>query len=162
MSRTTLRAAFAVSVLVLLFTASTRAHGSRAFMVALQGHANPVPTEDPCVLVNTETASGFAPGTGAVAWESREVVNLCAGPDGADIRGEFTITAANGDRLSGTYQTLGVLDFTANRITAHGRYLITGGTGAFAGASGEGALGAAGNLLPPFEFSGLLFGALSF
>jgi hypothetical protein len=162
MSRATRRAAFGVAVLLLLLTASTRAQGSRAFIVALQGNANPVPTEDPCVLVNTETATGWSPGIGALVWESREEVNLCAGPDGADIQGEFTITVANGDRLSGTYRTLGQLDIATNRISARGRYRIAAGTGAFAGASSEGLLGAEGSLLPPFEFTGVLFGNISF
>jgi hypothetical protein len=132
------------------------------FIVALQGHANPAPTEDPCVLVNTEEATGSALGIGPITWASREVVNLCLNAEGAEVKGEFTITAANGDRLFGVYQTLAKLDFESNEITAHGRYRIVGGTGTFNGASGEGIIGAAGSLAPPFEFRGVLLGRVSF
>jgi hypothetical protein len=138
------------------------AHESRQFIVALQGNANPVPTEDPCVLVNTETATGWAVGIGPITWESRETVNLCSSPDGAEITGTFTITAAIGDRLFGTYETLANLDFESSEITARGRYQIIGGSGAFDGASGAGVIGAAGSLLPPFEFRGALLGRVTF
>jgi len=136
--------------------------GSRPFIVALQGRANPTPTEDPCVLVNTEAATGSALGIGQIAWASREVVNLCSNADGAEVKAEFAITAANGDQLFGVYQTLAKLDFESNEITAHGRYRIMGGTGKFNGASGEGIIGAAGSLAPPFEFRGFLLGRVSF
>jgi len=137
-------------------------HGSQPFIVTLQGHANPTPTENPCVLVNTEAATGSAIGIGQIAWASREVVNLCSNAEGAEIEGEFTITAANGDQLLGVYQTLAQLDFESNKITASGRYRIVGGTGRFDGASGEGIIGAAGSLQPPFEFRGVLLGRISF
>ena len=132
------------------------------FIVALQGQANPTPTEDSCVLVNTEAATGSALGIGQIAWASREVVNLCSNADGAEVKGEFAITAANGDQLFGVYQTLAKLDFESNEITAHGRYQIMGGTGKFNGASGEGIIGASGSLAPPFEFRGVLLGRVSF
>jgi len=132
------------------------------FIVALQGHANPTPTEDPCVLVNTEAATGSALGIGPIAWASREVVNLCSNADGAEVEGEFTITAASGDQMFGVYQTLAQLDFESNKITASGRYRIVGGTGRFDEASGEGIIGAAGSLQPQFDFRGVLLGRVSF
>lgn len=132
------------------------------FIVALQGHANPTPTEDPCVLVNTEEATGSALGIGPIAWAAREVVNLCSNAEGAEIEGEFAITAADGDQMFGVYQTLAQLDFESNKITASGRYRIVGGTGRFDGASGEGIIGASGSLQPPFEFRGVLLGRVSF
>src|SRR5262245_35878936 len=60
------------------------------FIVALQGHANPTPTEDPCVLVNTEEATGSALGVSPIAWASREVVNLCSNAEGTEVAGEVT------------------------------------------------------------------------
>ena len=149
-------------VVLLCATTTVVAQGGRPLMVVLQGNASPAPTEDPCILLNTETATGWAQGIGAVTWQSRETVNLCAGPDTPNVEGEFTITAASGDRLFGTYQTLAQFDVEANEITARGRYQAAGGTGAFDGASGEGLIGASGSLLPPFGFSGVLFGRISF
>lgn len=130
------------------------------FVVLLQGNASPTPTDDPCILVNTETGTGQSAALGPLTWASREVVDVCATGD-ADVDGEFTLTAANGDRLSGTYRTSAHLDFQAGVITAVGRYKLTGGTGGFAGAKGKGVIAATGSLLPPFEFEGGLFGRIS-
>ena len=50
--------------------------------------------------------------------------------------GEFTIVAANGDQIVGTYTASGILagDWSHMDGTAH--FTVTGGTGRFAGASG--------------------------
>lgn len=130
------------------------------FVVLLQGNANPTPTSDPCILVNTETGTSESATYGPLTWESTEVVDVCATGD-ADVDGAFSLTAANGDRLSGTYRTSAHLDFQAGVITAVGRYKLTGGTGGFAGAKGKGVIAASGSLLPPFDFQGGLFGRIS-
>jgi hypothetical protein len=129
------------------------------FVVVLQGSANPQPTEDPCILNNTETGTGQSAALGVLAWQSSEVVDLCANGN-ADVDGQFTLTAANGDQLSGTYRTSAHLDFQAGVISAVGRYKITSGTGTFAGAKGKGVIAASGSLAPPFGFEGGLFGAI--
>ena len=129
------------------------------FVLVLQGNANPTPTSDPCILTNTETGTGQSAALGAFTWESSEVVDLCANGN-ADIDGHFTLTAANGDKLSGTYRTSAHLDFQAGVITAVGRYKLTGGTGGFAGARGKGVTAATGSLAPPFAFDGGLFGSI--
>ena len=135
---------------------------SLPFVTTLQGNAAPAPTDDPCVLTNSETASGQSTILGRVRWESQEVVNLCSNPDGADVEGRFVITAPSGDSVSGTYRTLAHLDFGTNEITAVGRYEITGGTGRLEGATGKGVIAASGSLSPPFDFEGGLFGRISF
>jgi hypothetical protein len=148
--------------LVLASAAALAADGeSRPFSAVIQGNANPVPTE-PCILVNTEAGTGTALHAGQVVWTSVEVVNLCSNREGADISGRLVLTAANGDQILGVYQTLAQLDFSANRVTAAGRYRIAGGTGRFAGATGEGDINAVGSLLPPFEVTGTLAGNISF
>lgn len=135
---------------------------ARPFEVVLDGHANPVPTPDPCVLINTETATGTATHLGLVTWMSEETVNLCSNPEGGDVSGTFVIVAANGDELRGSYETLAHLDFEAGRIAAVGRFRIEGGTGRFAGAGGDGAIAADGDLLPPFAFTGSLSGWMAY
>jgi hypothetical protein len=135
---------------------------ARPFTLVLTGNANPVPTDDPCVLINTETGTGVAAPLGLVRWHSREVVNFCTNPEGAEIEGEFTITTWNRDELRGHYRTVGQADPEAAEITAIGRYEVTGGTGRLAGATGKGVIAAAGSLAPPFAFNGGLFGRLSF
>jgi hypothetical protein len=89
-------------------------------------------------------------------------VDQCSNPNGADVLGQVTITAANGDTIFGHYKTLAQLDFAAGEVTALGRWEIDGGTGRFAGASGRGVIGAQGSLLPPFAVTGGMAGAIAY
>lgn len=132
------------------------------FSATVVGHANPLPTLDPCVLSNTEGGSGTAVHMGAIAWASSETVNFCTNPEGADVTGEFIFTAANGDQLTGTYVTLAHPDPAAGQITFSGTWQLTGGTGRFAGAFGEGTLSGQGSLAPPFEVSATFVGTISY
>lgn len=129
------------------------------FVVLLAGNANPTPTDDPCILTNTETGTGQSAALGEFTWASTEVVDLCANGN-ADVDGQFTLTSANGDQLTGSYRTSAHLDMQSGVITAVGRYKVTGGTGAFAGAKGKGVIAASGSLAPPFGFDGGLFGSI--
>lgn len=149
------RAAFIRLAVLLACTAVVAANPhSRPFVVTLDGHANPMPTADPCVLDNNEAGVGHATHLGAITWTTHETVNLCTNPDGADVNGTFALTAANGDQVFGTYQTLAQLNFATNQVSAFGDFIITGGTGRFQGASGSGTIGADGSLLPPFSVVG--------
>jgi hypothetical protein len=120
-------------------TAASAQAAAVPFVVLLQGNANPTPTDDPCILVNTETGTGQSAAHGTFTRESRRSSSVCATGD-ANVDGEFTLTAANGDRLSGTYRTSAHLDFQAGVITAVGRCKVTDGTGGFAGAKGKGVI----------------------
>ena len=155
-------AAVALMSALALPAAAQAGDGPRPFTLILTGNANPVPTDDPCILINTETGTGLVAPLGLVRWSSREVVNFCTNPEGADIEGEFVITAWNHDEIQGRYRTVGQPDSVANQITADGRYEITGGTGALADVTGKGVVAAAGSLLPPFKFNGGLFGQITF
>ena len=95
-------------------------------------------------------------------WDNEPGSNFCANPEGAEIDGEFTITAWNGDKIQGTYHTLAHADTAANEIAAAGFFQITGGTGRFEEASGTGSIAAGGSLAPPFKFDGGLFGHITF
>jgi hypothetical protein len=147
----------------LLLTGAARAdEGPRPFTLVVNGNADPVPTEDPCVLINTETGTGFGSPVGIVKWESKERVNFCSDPEGAEIEGEFVLTTWNRDQIRGRYRTLGQADPETSEITVIGRYEITSGTGRFASVAGKGVIAAAGSLSPPFPFNGGLFGRVSF
>jgi len=73
----------------------------------------------------------------------------------------FTLTAANGDMLIGSYDTTGYVDFDTFIGVFVGTYKITGGTGQFANATGSGTLIGVGNLQAPFEIVGAFSGTLS-
>lgn len=136
----------------------------------LEGFANPVPMNgDPCILINEEEATLLAVGLGRFDWVSTEVARLVPGPDvdpdcpvpeGAEIEGEFTITAKNGDEIRGIYRTVARIDVMAVEITFVGHYRITGGTGRFARAKGRGVITGRGDFLPPFEVTGQLVAQL--
>ena len=99
---------------------------------------------------------------GRITWQSEETVNQCSNPGGADVLGQFTLTAAHGDMVFGQYETLAHLDSGTSQVTAFGQWEIVGGTGRFAGASGSGAIGAQGSLLPPFEVAGGMAGVIAY
>ena len=124
---------------------------SKPFKASIHSVAAPTPTSDPCVLSNAEVGSAQVTHLGKSTMESNELVNLCSNPDGADITGQFTMTAANGDQLFGTYDTLGHLDFGNDEVTFSGQFTITGGTGRFQDATGGGSIEGSGTLSPPFD-----------
>jgi hypothetical protein len=159
----TRRAVSATLALLLAGTIAIAANpDSRPFKVTLIGNANPMPTADPCVLDNNEAGTGHATHMGNITFATHETVNMCTNPDGADVDGTFLLTAANGDTVFGTYHTLAHLDFGTNQVSAFGQFTITGGTGRFEGASGDGTIGADGSLLPPFEVLGGQVGRISY
>ena len=128
----------------------------------MAGFANPTPTENPCVLLNTETGMVNATHVGNGTWSSTETVDLCARPDAAEVNGTFTITAADGSKINGSYATLAHLDFPNDQITFSGRFTIDGGTGRFVNASGSGALAGSGKLSPGFDVEGFFTGQISY
>jgi hypothetical protein len=150
-------------VFCLALTASVAANPeTRPFSVTLDGHASPVFQPDGCTIINDEQGTGRARHLGAISWQSHEVVNLCTNPEGADVVGEFVLTAADGDQVFGTYQTLAHLDFGAGQVRALGGFQITGGTGRFVDASGQGIISAVGSLAPPFGVLGQMSGVIGY
>ncbi|MGE5362038.1 MAG: hypothetical protein ACM3NQ_23730 [Bacteroidales bacterium] len=66
---------------------------------------------------------------------TRHTPNLMTG---ALEQGEFTIVAANGDEVRGTYQGMGTYDpIRADLVHGTATFVVTGGTGRFAGATGS-------------------------
>ncbi len=95
-------------------------------------------------LVGKTTGQGHASHLGAV----RLVAGDCVvpTPDGgfAFFNGAFTFIAANGDKLTGTYATSGLVALLPTArpdvVMLSTPYVITGGTGRFSHATGEGTL----------------------
>ena len=76
--------------------------------------------------------AGQATHVGAYAYHANE----CFDGTTLEFSGTFTITAANGDTISGTYAGL-VVDVVGDLGFYEQENVITGGTGRFVGASGE-------------------------
>lgn len=146
------RLAVSAALLTTLVTAqpaSIAGSDPRPIRVTLTGTANPVGQPGQCIWTNTESGTGLAVHLGAITWSSAESVDFCSSAPDADVVGEFTLTAADGDQLFGSYVTLAHPDFAAGVITFSGTWEITGGTGRFANATGEGTLSGNGSLAPP-------------
>ena len=130
--------------------------------MTLDGYANPAFQPDGCTIINDEQGTGQSRHLGAITWQSHEVVNQCSNPEGADVMGEFVLTAADGDQVFGTYQTLAHLDFGGGVVRARGAYQIAGGTGRFVNATGDGVISAVGSLAPPFGVLGAMNGTIGY
>jgi outer membrane protein assembly factor BamB len=110
---------------------------ARPFKGNMSGQFQVTPTtEDPMVLTATGTASGHATYLGNFTKVTNDVIDLRTGL----IYGTFTITAANGDTLTGSYVGRiipGPIDANGvQQVTLKFTETITGGTGRFAKARG--------------------------
>jgi hypothetical protein len=133
----------------------------RPFIARMAGNAHLSETQDPCVLRNDETVEGHATHLGSFSWLSVEFANFCTVPDGVAVTGAFTMTAANGDQLTGEYTTIGLFDADGNLII-HGVYEFTGGSRRFADASGSGDIDAIGFLTEGLPVEGTLDGTIDY
>lgn len=108
--------------------------------------ASEILTETDTLRVFTVTISGTGEGQhfGRLTFEATELIDFRQFGDAVFLHpravvtdGEFTITAANGDTLTGTYDGVGLPD-PARPDFVHGKALarLTGGTGRFRCASG--------------------------
>jgi hypothetical protein len=127
------------------------------FEARLEGFANLVFNPDGTIS-NTEAAVGQSTHLGLFTWASEELA-VFTGPDQLSVFGSFTMTAANGDQVFGTFEAVGTIDFPA--VTFVGQYVIEGGTGRFANATGSGTTIGIGSLLPPLGIVGSLSGTIS-
>lgn len=82
------------------------------------------------VIQTHDTGSGTATHLGRFTLDAREDVNLATG---AITDGSFTFTGVHGDTISGTYSGSALPGLTGYVVLGP----ITGGTGRFAGATGD-------------------------
>ena len=114
------------------------------------------PCEASGIIVDV-TGTGHSTQVGKYSVHYRE----CFVPaTGAVTGGSFTLTAANGDMLFGTYGGQAVPTGDANVIVFDDPGVITGGTGRFAGASGIANTAGVANLATG-EYTSTISGSLS-
>jgi hypothetical protein len=155
------RAAAALAVLLWATPATPMWAGEMVpFEAFLAGYANPVFNPDG-TLTNTETGRGHAMHLGLFQGASNETGHFTDVPGQLEIVGSFTLTAANGDQVFGTYSTTAVIDAAAGLVHFDGPYVITGGTGRFANATGSGTIRGVGRVAPPFEVQAFFTGKIS-
>jgi hypothetical protein len=126
----------ACGLLVVLAALALPVQALAAKQVPLKGHDRGSFTLTPegCgvgVFAVVVDDAGNATHLGAYAYHSNECFNGATG----EFSGTFTITAANGDTISGTYAGV-VVAVVGDLAFYEQANVITGGTGRFAGASG--------------------------
>lgn len=130
------------------------------FRASVSGNANLTPTDDPCILRNEETGAGTATTLGTFQWRDVEAVDFCAIPGGVAVVASFVMTAANGDELAGELTTTGT--FAANGdLIIEGTYVLAGGSGRFANATGIGTVSVVARMAPGLPFDGMLVGTIT-
>jgi hypothetical protein len=151
-----LMAALVVSGIASTLTVATA--DELPFKAKLAGNACPDFSGLP-IVTNHETGEGEATHLGLFSWEDDEVAIF--GPEGATVKGIFTMTAADGDKLYGTLDTIASFDEDGNLLIA-GDYTFAGGTGRFEFATGEGKLFAIGYFGPNFPVEGTFEGNIEY
>jgi hypothetical protein len=127
------RSSFLTVVMLLGCATLTSAADTLIIRGTDMGRSSPSTTGDPGVILTRDTAQGEMTHIGRYTMTAQEFVNL----KNLEITGgEFTITTANGDSLTGTYSGTGKLSNTPNVITYDVAGPITGGTGRFRNATG--------------------------
>jgi hypothetical protein len=91
------------------------------------------PTGDPVVVFTEDWTTGHATHLGRYTLEASEFINLATL---AVTGGSWTMTAANGDTLHGTYDGQAAPTADPLVITYHVEGPVLGGSGRFAGAGG--------------------------
>jgi hypothetical protein len=128
------------------------------FKAKLTGNATPNFSGFP-IVTNHETGEGEATHLGLFLWEDDETATFT--PDGVSVVGTFTMTAANGDKLCGTFLSSAAFDAEGNLII-EGDYLFDGGTGRFENATGMGKLNAIGYFSEGFPVEGTFDGTIEY
>lgn len=137
--------AAAAAVAAALAVATPARADSAAFRIQASYDAYPTFTSTGASVVASGSAIGTDIGTGA--WNDTEFAAFT--PDGFDITGSLTLTAANGDQLFVSYHATTPYPDAAGNFNPSGTFTITGGTGRFAGATGGGSLSAHANAGTP-------------
>lgn len=161
-------AVVAVALALIAIPSMWAAALGRPFHANLRVLADPRPTDNPCAMTNHEVGSGIALHLGAMKWESSETATFsdCPnvvfnGPNKISVTGNFTLTAANGDKIEGTYTTIGTLDFTEG-VSVSGTYHLLSGSGRFMGVTGTGLITATGDLTPGSLAIGTMDGIINY
>ncbi|PYI88985.1 MAG: hypothetical protein DME26_02260 [Verrucomicrobia bacterium] len=105
----------------------------RPFQGRIDGQFVATPTLDPTVYVGGAQAVGNGTHVGAFTKVTSDVTDIATG----EVEGSFTMTAANGDHVTGVYGGFIVFGSTPGTFSWVLDATITGGSGRFSGATGE-------------------------
>lgn len=109
-------------------------------------HASLAATPQPGVFTATTAGAGQASHLGQVTYASTETLDFATAPGSTVVRdGRSVMVAANGDELHCTYAGTGSPPGKDGSSAITGTYIITGGTGRFSDAVGDGTIDGSAN-----------------
>jgi hypothetical protein len=137
--RTLLAILAAVAAVLLTTPPVATAAATTPFKSEVTAQASLAETPVPGVLTLTGSGVGHASHLGNVSVSNTETLDFVTSPGGLAIRdGRMVMVAANGDELHWAYEGAGSLPDTQGVSAFSGTFLVTGGTGRFADATGSG------------------------
>jgi hypothetical protein len=125
------------------------------------GNASLKPADQPYYAINNETGVGEATHLGKFTLIGVETVYVKFFPQFVSVEGAFTMTGADGDQVFVKYRTTGGINKEGS-LDIIGTYCIVGGTGRFAGATGQGELRAVAFLSEGLPFIGFMDGVIDY
>jgi len=127
---------------------SATAAGTRPFRADFTGQAVFTPTATPGILSGTGSGSGRATHLGRVGVSVTETLDVTSPTGVIALRdGRMIMVAANGDELRWNYSGTGTPPDASGDVMLSGTFLITGGTGRFSSATGEGSFEGVGSVV---------------
>jgi hypothetical protein len=117
--------------ILLLWTISAGA-ADLPFKGRIVGSFTAAPSANPTIFLGGANASGLATHIGAFTKVTQDVTNIVTG----EVQGAFTMTAADGDQVTGVYSGFLAFGATPGSFSWVLNATITGGTGRFAAATG--------------------------
>jgi hypothetical protein len=127
-------ASWAVALGAVLLCASSVGAKDLPFKGRIDGTLVAAPTQtNPLIYLSEADAVGDATHLGAFTKMTSDVINIATG----QVEGAFTMTAANGDQLTGVYSGFMAFGAAPGTFSWVLNATITGGTGRFLGATGQ-------------------------
>lgn len=119
--------------------APAEAQWLRSFEARLTATATLTPEEDPCYVLVREMGTAVSRQLGTLTWSDVEVANFCSVENGVSVVAQFSLTATDGSRIFGTFETSGTFTATGG-IEISGTFRFQSGTGRFEGIRGNGTI----------------------
>jgi hypothetical protein len=122
-----------LALLVLLVVALPASAAVRPFRGFIVGQSVIYPTDNPAIYTGGARAAGIGTQVGIFTKVTDDIVDVTNGW----TVGSFTMTALNGDQITGEYQGFTLTDFAAGTLSWVLDATIIGGTGRFRDATGS-------------------------
>ena len=138
---------------------SATAAGPRPFEADFAGQAVFTPTSTPGILSGIGSGSGQATHLGRVEVSVTETLDLTSPTGVIALEGRMIMVAANSDELHWNYSATGTPPDASGDIMLNGTFVITGGTGRFSSAAGEGSFQGVGSVvtgMASFTYTGTI------